>query len=98
MTVNNVTLSKFHFDHCFGFIAAPVLIGDNQMHDMTVTEGNNATFRCEAMSLPEELPPTQPLWKKNGVDLEFDEGRIGSKNRKEDKQMMIGYKYFYSNS
>ncbi|XP_065941031.1 neural cell adhesion molecule L1-like [Magallana gigas] len=53
--------------------SAPVLIGDNQMHDMTVTEGNNATFRCEAMSLSEELPPTQPLWKKNGVDLEFDE-------------------------
>lgn len=50
------------------------------------------------MSMPEELPPTQPLWKKNGVDLEFDEGRIGSKNRKEDKQMMMGYKYFYSNS
>lgn len=96
--MNNVTLSNFHLDHCFGFIAAPVLIGDNQMHDMTVTEGNNATFRCEAMSLPEELPPTQPLWKKNGVDLEFDEGRIGSKNRKEDKQMMMGYKYFYSNS
>uniref|UniRef100_K1PWF2 Contactin-6 n=1 Tax=Magallana gigas TaxID=29159 RepID=K1PWF2_MAGGI len=54
--------------------AAPVLIGDNQMHDMTVTEGNNATFRCEPMSLSEELPPTQPLWKKNGVDMEFDEG------------------------
>lgn len=98
MTVNNVTLPKFHFDHWFGFIAAPVLIGDNQMHDMTVTEGNNATFRCEAMSLSEELPPTQPLWKKNGVDLEFDEGtcRIESKKCKEDQQIMMPFINIYT--
>ncbi|XP_052685224.1 neural cell adhesion molecule L1-like [Crassostrea angulata] len=57
----------------FNVTSAPALIGDNQMHDMTVTEGNNATFRCEAISLSDELPPTQPLWKKNGVDLDFDE-------------------------
>lgn len=54
------------------------------MRDTTVTEGNNATFSCETMSLPKELPPTPPLWKKNGVNLEFDEGRIESKNHKED--------------
>lgn len=94
--MNNVTLSNFHFDQCFGFIAAPVLIGDNQMRDMTVTEGNNATFRCEPMSLPEELPPTQPLWKKNGVNLEFDEGRIESKNRKEDKKIMMPFINIYT--
>lgn len=66
------------------------------MRDMTVTEGNNATFRCEPMSLPEELPPTQPLWKKNGVNLEFDEGRIESKNRKEDKKIMMPFINIYT--
>uniref|UniRef100_A0A8W8NA32 Ig-like domain-containing protein n=1 Tax=Magallana gigas TaxID=29159 RepID=A0A8W8NA32_MAGGI len=49
--------------------SAPVLKGDNQMHDRVVVERDQATFRCEVESLPGELPPSQPLWKINGVDL-----------------------------
>lgn len=39
------------------------------MHDRVVVERDQATFRCEVESLPGELPPSQPLWKINGVDL-----------------------------
>lgn len=44
------------------------------MQDLVVPEGQMATFRCETESLTDELPPTQPTWKKNGVDLKTDEG------------------------
>lgn len=53
--------------------SAPFLIGDNQMRDTNVTEGNNTIFHCEVKSLSKELPPTRPMWKKNGVDLKIDE-------------------------
>lgn len=44
------------------------------MQDLVVPEGQEATFRCEAESSPDELPPTRPTWKKNGVDLKIDGG------------------------
>lgn len=46
------------------------------MKDLMVLEGKEAMFRCEPESLPNEVPPTSPLWKKNGVDLEIDGGCI----------------------
>lgn len=58
----------------FFFTAAPILIGDNQMRDLVVSVGKKTTFRCEANSLPDELPPTLPIWKKNGMDLVIDGG------------------------
>lgn len=46
------------------------------MQDLTVLEGKEAMFRCEPESLPNEVPPTPPLWEKNGVDLQIDGGCI----------------------
>lgn len=34
------------------------------MQDLVVIKGKEATFRCEPESLPNEVPPTPPLWKK----------------------------------
>lgn len=45
------------------------------MQDLVVPEGQEATFRCETESLTDELPPTRPTWKKNGVDLKIDGGK-----------------------
>eukprot|EP00105_Crassostrea_gigas_P012965 XP_011429133.1 PREDICTED: V-set and immunoglobulin domain-containing protein 10-like [Crassostrea gigas] len=45
------------------------------MQDLVVPEGQGATFRCETASLTDELPPTRPTWKKNGVDLKIDGGK-----------------------
>lgn len=59
----------------FNVTSAPILRGDNQMRDQIVPVGKKATFRCEAESLPDELPPTLPVWKKNGVDLVIDGGK-----------------------
>lgn len=56
------------------YTAAPILTGVNQMRDEIVPVGKKATFRCEAESLPNEEPPTFPIWKKNGVDLVIDGG------------------------
>uniref|UniRef100_K1Q477 Neural cell adhesion molecule L1 n=1 Tax=Magallana gigas TaxID=29159 RepID=K1Q477_MAGGI len=55
--------------------AAPILPGDNQMRDLVVPVGKNAIFRCEAESLPNEMPPTLPIWNKNGVDLVIAGGK-----------------------
>lgn len=44
------------------------------MRDLVVSVGKKTTFRCEANSLPDELPPTLPIWKKNGMDLVIDGG------------------------
>lgn len=56
------------------YTAAPILTGDNQMRDQIVPVGKKATFNCKAESLPNEEPPTFPIWKKNGVDLVIDGG------------------------
>lgn len=56
------------------FVAAPILNGDNQMKDILVSTGENATFLCNVSSLPMELPPSPPKWKKNGVDLDIGGG------------------------
>lgn len=56
------------------YTAAPILTGVNQMRDLVVLVEKKATFRCEAESLPNEEPPTLPIWKKNGVDLVIDGG------------------------
>eukprot|EP00105_Crassostrea_gigas_P041624 XP_019925772.1 PREDICTED: contactin-1 [Crassostrea gigas] len=55
--------------------SAPILPGDNQMRDLVVPVGKNAIFRCEAESLPNEMPPTLPIWNKNGVDLVIAGGK-----------------------
>lgn len=44
------------------------------MRDLMVPVGIKATFRCEAVSLPDEFPATLPIWKKNGVNLVIDGG------------------------
>lgn len=44
------------------------------MRDLVVSVGKKTTFRCKANSLPDELPPTLPIWKKNGMDLVIDGG------------------------
>ncbi|XP_065940111.1 neural cell adhesion molecule L1-like isoform X3 [Magallana gigas] len=63
--------------------SAPILPGDNQMRDLVVPVGKNAIFRCEAESLPNEMPPTLPIWNKNGVDLVIAGGKyILSENSK----------------
>mgnify|MGYP003689982019 CR=1 FL=1 len=56
------------------FVAAPILKGDNQMKDIMVSNGENATFLCNVSSLPMELPPSPPKWKKNGLDLDIGGG------------------------
>uniref|UniRef100_K1PXT3 Contactin-5 n=1 Tax=Magallana gigas TaxID=29159 RepID=K1PXT3_MAGGI len=55
--------------------AAPILPGDNQMRDLVIPVGKDAIFRCEAESLPNEMPPTLPIWNKNGVDLVIAGGK-----------------------
>ncbi|XP_065940116.1 neural cell adhesion molecule L1 isoform X2 [Magallana gigas] len=55
--------------------SAPILPGDNQMRDLVIPVGKDAIFRCEAESLPNELPPTLPIWNKNGVDLVIAGGK-----------------------
>nr|XP_034301630.1 contactin-1 [Crassostrea gigas] len=67
----------------FNVTSAPILTGVNQMRDEIVLVGKKATFRCEAESLPNEEPPTFPIWKKNGVYLVIDGGKyIISENSK----------------
>nr|XP_011419232.2 contactin-1 isoform X2 [Crassostrea gigas] len=55
--------------------SAPILPGDNQMRDLVIPVGKDAIFRCEAESLPNEMPPTVPIWNKNGVDLVIAGGK-----------------------
>eukprot|EP00105_Crassostrea_gigas_P005580 XP_011419232.1 PREDICTED: contactin-1-like isoform X1 [Crassostrea gigas] len=55
--------------------SAPILPGDNQMRDLVIPVGKDAIFRCEAESLPNEMPPTLPIWNKNGVDLVIAGGK-----------------------
>lgn len=55
--------------------SAPMLDSDSknpQMNDLYVSVGKNATFYCEAISLPGESAPTAPRWMKNGVALQID--------------------------
>lgn len=44
------------------------------MRDLMIPVGKLATFRCEAVSLVDDVPPTLSIWKKNGVDLVIDRG------------------------
>lgn len=60
------------------------------MQDLMVLEGKEATFRCDAESLPNELPPTPPAWKKNGVDLEADGGCIFVWYQNDDFMIVLG--------
>lgn len=69
----------------FNVTSAPFLSGSNQMRDLIVPEGKEATFRCQAESLPNEEPPTPPAWKKNGVDLTTD----GGKNMLREKSQVL---------
>ncbi|XP_062569416.1 neural cell adhesion molecule L1-like isoform X2 [Saccostrea cucullata] len=60
--------------------SAPVLnpeSEDRQMNDLLVSVGKNATFYCEAVSLPKENAPTPPLWMKNGAVLPTDGNNTG---------------------
>uniref|UniRef100_A0A8W8NE62 Ig-like domain-containing protein n=1 Tax=Magallana gigas TaxID=29159 RepID=A0A8W8NE62_MAGGI len=67
----------------FNVTSAPILTGDNQMRDLMIPVGKLATFRCEAVSLVDDVPPTLSIWKKNGVDLVIDRGKyILSENSK----------------
>ncbi|XP_062569429.1 neurofascin-like [Saccostrea cucullata] len=69
--------------------SAPMLDSESknpQMNDLYVSVGKNATFYCEAISLPGESAPTAPRWMKNGVALQIDGGKyIVSSNQ----QMLI---------
>ena len=46
------------------------------MRDIMVPVAKDAMFHCDASSLPSESPPSLPKWKKNGVDLVIDGGKI----------------------
>lgn len=52
------------------------------MFDVVVTKGKEVSFRCEAKSLSKEMPPSRPLWKKNGKDLNISKGCMDQKRFK----------------
>nr|XP_022337747.1 neural cell adhesion molecule L1-like isoform X1 [Crassostrea virginica] len=58
----------------FNVTSAPVLVGNNQMQDTTVPVGGNATFHCNVSSLSMEFPPSPPMWKINGMNLQNERG------------------------
>lgn len=41
-----------------------------------VPRGDNAVFRCNMESMRNENPPSRPIWRRNGVEL--NQGQIGS--------------------
>lgn len=50
------------------------------MLDVVVTKGKEVSFRCEAKSLSSEMPPSRPLWKKNGKNLDISKGCMDQKH------------------
>ncbi|XP_061166760.1 contactin-4-like [Saccostrea echinata] len=72
-------INKTNTQHVFlNVTSAPMLDSDSknpQMNDLLVSVGKNATFYCQAVSLPGEEVPSPPKWMKNGVALPIDEDK-----------------------